>query len=141
MGGQVYRIAIQGHTQNRPHPHVVLIELDKECWIVPAFGADGKEIQGLQRTWQKMGYPDDSAAVLLDNSQHVNYTSSHTGIRAYWVIMRAVRVTKAYLKTQQVIGTMNDAGILLLAEGFVRLTKTNPDRFSKPLQKKVRKLI
>ena len=41
MAGAIYDIPIQGYTQNLPHPHAVVLELDEECWIVPAFTAGG----------------------------------------------------------------------------------------------------
>ena len=141
MNGQVYRVSIRGQARNLPHPHVVLIELDKECWLIPAFGDDGPEIQALIRAYQIMGFDAADAAVHLDNGIHVTYEPGYSGIKAYWAVARAVRVMKSYLNNCQYIGQMNDTGMLKIAEATARLAKSKPDFISPSLQKKVRKLI
>jgi hypothetical protein len=141
MDGQIYRVPIQGQTQNLPHPHVVLIELEKECWLIPAFGADGPEVQSLLKALQVMGVPAGDVAVEMDNAVYVTYRHGFTGIKAYWVVARAVKITKAQLRTYENLGKMNDEGLLALARAVERLAKSRPDIISVSLQKKIRKLI
>ena len=141
MNGNIYRIPIQGYAQNLPHPHVVLIELDKECWIIPAFGADGPEIERLLNAHEVMGFNRADVAVHMDNGKHVSYHGNFTGIVAYWAVARALKVTKAHLATCEHLGQMKDDGLLLIAQAVARLAKSKPDFISPALQKKVRKLI
>jgi hypothetical protein len=141
MNGQVYRLPIRGHTQSLPHPHVVLIELEKECWLIPAFGDDGPEIQGLIAACVKMGYNAADVAVHMDNGAHVKYLSGFPGIKAYWAVARALKATKTYLRTCDLLGQMDDEGVLLLARAADKLSQARPDFISPSLQKKIRKLI
>ena len=141
MDGLIFRVPIQGHTQKLPHPHVVLIELDKECWLVPAFGDAGPEVEMLLRGLERLGFNRQDVAVHLDNSEHVRFQSGFTGKTAYWVVARALKVTKAHLTVHPQIGQMDDAGLLAIAEAMDRLAKAYPAFASPSLQKKVKKLI
>jgi hypothetical protein len=141
MLGRVYQIKIQGHTQKLPHPHVVLIELAHECLLVPAFSEGGREIEGLIRACQKIGYSSSTVTVLLDNKEYVAFRPPFTGARAHWAVARVVKMDKADLATPQHIGQMNDAGLLLIAKGYEGYANVHPSRASADMRKKVRKLI
>lgn len=140
MNGHIYRVPIQGHTRELPHPHVVLIELEKECWVIPAFGDDGPEVAGVLAAHERMGIPATDAAVHMDNARFVTYSRGHSGIKAFWLIARAKKLTKAFLANYEKIGVMSDEGLLLLAEAVLRLARSKPDLFSPSLLKKLRKL-
>lgn len=124
-----------------PHPHVVLIELAHECLLVPAFGEGGAEIEGLIRVCQKVGYLRKTVTVLLDNTAHVAFRPPFTGVRAHWAVVRAFKMSKADIATEQYIGQMDDAGLLLIAKGYEEYAQAHPTRVSANMKKKVKQLI
>ena len=141
MTGGIYSIPIQGDSRCAPHFHVVVIELQNECWVVPAFGADGLEVDLRIRDFERMGYPRDLAAVQLDNAEHVAFFTGHSGLLAYWFIARSRKLSKRELANYPQIGEMDSAGLLRIMEAFLQLADAKPDWQSPHLTKKVRKIV
>jgi hypothetical protein len=88
-----------------------------------------------------MGFDTASVAVHMDNVQHVTYKAGYKGIRAYWVVARAFKITKKLLTSYEFLGQMDDVGLVLLAQAVQRLAESKPDFISPSLKKKVGKLI
>ena len=141
MTGTVYLIPIQGHTKNLPHPQVVVIELDKECVLVPAFGADGQEVNDLAAALSRLHGPQTDIFVELDNMKHVSFRPGFTGKRAKWIVARALKMTKKDVSLQRVIGTMDPEGLAKITAGLLSYARQQPALFSPHLVKKLRKLV
>ena len=140
MTGNVYLIPIQGHTQNRPHPQVVVLELDRECLLVPAFDADGKEVTDFTEALARLLGPQADIFVELDNAKHVRFRSGFTGKRAKWVVARAWKMPKREVARQRQIGTMDAEGLARIIKGLLSYARQQPALFSPHLVKRLRKL-
>ena len=142
MTGEIYRIAIRGDHDSKPHPHVVILEFEgsRECLIVPAFDSEGFEVNAYIDAYKKMGYREDQLFVEIDNTEHVNFTSGHSGKKAYWLVARHYRLSVRAVTKNQKLGTLSNEGVSLIARGLLALSETKPEDFSSTLIKKLRQL-
>lgn len=137
MLGGIYRIEIQGHRDCNPHPHVVLLEFDFECLVVPAFGSGGTDLEQRIVLLEKLGIPRHSACIELDNSKHVTWESGFTGKLAHWCVWRHTPLSKKILLPNRRIGQMDDAGMLAIYECMIRYISVRPEEFAKKRIKRV----
>ena len=140
MTGWVFDIPIQGRHNNYRHPQVVVLELAEECWIVPAFSADGKEVTLDVDSFELAGYPRDHIYVALDNSEHVRWSDGRSGKPAKWIIARASKRAKTQILAHNRAGTMLNSGLLPLCEQLLALAN-NSDLHSPHFKKKLGRLI
>lgn len=138
MQGTVYSIRIQGHAANEPHPHVVLLEFDQECLVVPCFTAGGHDVEERLVLLEKMGFARDVVSVELDNARHVNWVRGRSGHRGCWCIWRFETISKRILSTSQELGQMDDEGMLGLFQCLLRYAEARPELFSRKRVKRLR---
>lgn len=141
MTGEIYSIAIQGYHNSLPHPHVVVIEFDRECWVIPAFDADGAEIALRIADFQKAGYAPEHIYIELDNSRHVTWTSGKTGKVAKWVVARAIPMSKTELRRHKKEGQMDAKGLRRIATAMLQLADAHPSMYSANMRKRLRRLL
>ena len=139
MTGEIFDIPIQGYHHNDPHPHVVVVELDKECWVVPAFGSEGVEIDMWLDDFCLAGYPRGLCYVEMDNSEHVHWADGRSGKQAKWVIARARKLAKGQFRHRQPSGHMGVAGLSQIVENWIELAEC-VDHYSPHLKKRLRQL-
>src|SRR5579863_4811137 len=141
MQGAVYSIGIQGHADNQPHPHVVLLEFDKECFVVPCFTAGGHDVEERLVLLEKMGFARDVVSVELDNAKHVKWTSGRSGHLGCWCIWRFETLSKRVINASRRIGQMDDEGMLALVECVVRYAEARPEFFARKRIKRLREMV
>ena len=139
----VYSLQIQGRFRDDPHPHVVVVELAKECYAVPAFSVDGVEVQDLIRDRKNLEVMrDDQIYVQLDNAIHVSWERpGYTGKLAYWLVSQPKRLSKTDFGTHNRLGQMKPEGFQAIVQGVLNYADAKPDLFSKPVLKKLRKSL
>ena len=140
MQGGVYSINIQGHTDNEPHPHVVLLEFDKECLVVPCFTAGGHDLEERLLLLDEMGFPRQVVSVELDNAKHVQWVRGRGGHVGCWCIWRFLTLSKRVINAAPRIGHMDNAGVLALFECMLRYAEARPELFAKKRIKRLREM-
>ena len=141
MTGEVYDIPIQGQTQNLPHPQVVVLELDKECWLVPAFTSGGHELEKRTADFVAAGYPAGHISVELDNAEHVVWIDSRPSHRACWVVARVRKLPKHYIRRFKKSGRMSAEGVRKIGEAILVLAEVRGELFSAHFVKRLRTLV
>ena len=140
MTGNVYRIDYNGRCSTLPHSHVVVIELQDDCWIVPAFGTDGFAVE-LDISAIAKSYPREFAFVELDNSKHIKFYDNTTGLQAKWVVARARKLSKRRLNQEELIGRMDNESVCLLIEAALGAADAGNETFSPHLVRKLRRCL
>jgi hypothetical protein len=140
MQGAVYSIRIQGHAANEPHPHVVLLEFDQECLVIPCFTAGGHDLEERLVVLEEMSFARDVVSVELDNASHVKWTTGRSGHRGCWCIWRFQILSKRILSTSPKLGQMDDRGMLALFQCLLRYAEARPELFAKKRIKRIREL-
>ncbi len=142
MTGGVYDIPIQGYHNNKTHPHVVIIELDKDCWCIPAFGSEGVELAMTLDGFELAGYPRENCYVELNNEHAVQWADGRPGKLAKWLLARARKLTKGMFKHHVPCGQMSEQALCDLLNGWLTLDeKTGGDICSPHLRKKLKKKL
>ncbi len=130
MIGEVFFIPIQGRTQTKPHPHVVVAEPQPDDFLlVPAFSEEGPEVKKLFDALYQMGYSPDHIYVGLDNADRVDFVNGWTGKEARWVIARAHRLPRKVILRNRRIGTMDSTGLRRICAELLALSKARPQEF------------
>ena len=140
MTGEIYDIPIQGYRKNLPHPHVVVIELDQECWVVPAFGTGGSEVELRVVDFELAGFPANRIFVEIDNAAHVTWNDRRPSKSAKWLVARAKKLSKRQIHRHRLAGKMDKRGLLLIARQLLALADAT-DIYSGSLKKKLRRLV
>ncbi len=132
MQGGVYRIRIQGHTDNEYHPHVVILDCEHECVMVPGFSSGGYDLEQRLKILEGMQLPRDVVAVELDNAKHVQWKSGWTGNRCQWFVWRCQPpISKKVINASDLIGKMDADGIRQILLCMWRLGQQRFGFFSK----------
>jgi hypothetical protein len=141
MQGRVYQITSTRYG-NQPHLYVVVLEFsgNKDCLVVPAFSDDGFMVNSVIKARTAEGYRLDQIVVTLDNSQHIQFVTQHTGKQAHWLVSDVDRLPVSEVTANPFLGTMDATGLRQLAAGLLEFAKTT-DRFSNTVLKKLRQLI
>jgi hypothetical protein len=139
--GDVHSISIQGRHEELPHPHVVVIALPDNCLVIPAFDSTGPELNDALRELERVyGLFRHEACVEMDNRKRVTFIPGVTGKESTWFIARFRLLSPAEVARHRKIGTMDDQGILDIAEGLLRFARAQPARMPRKYVKRVEKL-
>ncbi len=133
MQGWVYSISIEGHTESLPHPHVVVLEFDSDCLVVPAFSKGGKDLEERLILLEKLG-------VELDNAQRIRWVSGMAGKMACWCVWRNYPLSKRTVNAAAKLGQMDDIGLLAIMECLLRYAEARPEQFAKKRVKRLREI-
>jgi hypothetical protein len=138
--GHIFQISRAEHG-NLPHPFVVVLEFsgNADCLVVPAFSADGHKVNDIIQARLDEGHRLDQIAVTMDNAQYVQFDTSHTGKLAHWLVADFDRMAISDIRKYPKIGSMNAAGLKLIAAGLLSFAPCTY-RLSKAAQKKLRQL-
>ena len=141
MIGGIYQIPIEGKPEGDPHPRVVVLEIDGDCLVVPAYSPGRETVEALIAELVAYGKPRDAIVVEMDMQKHVKLKSGMAlNDTSLWLVWEYARYDVRVIEEGRRIGDMDDAGVLLLARSLLALERTNPDTFSSKLKKKLQKL-
>jgi hypothetical protein len=139
--GDVHSISIQGRHDALPHPHVVVVELADNCLVIPAFDTTGAELNDALRELERIyGLFRHEACVEMDNRKRVTFVPGVTGKESTWFIARFRLLSPVEVARHRKVGTMDDPGLLDIAEGLLRFAQAQPTRVPKKYVKRVEKL-
>jgi len=140
MQGGVYSIQIQGHVDNLPHPHVVVLEFDNECLMIPAFSKGGRDVEERIALLTALGFSREVVCVELDNAKHVTWASGRSGKLACWCVWRNYPVPKRIINSATCLGRMDVWGLLAIVDCLLRYAAARPEQFAKKRVKKLKEL-
>ena len=129
MRGRIYRVPIT-HRSIGPHPHVVVLVVGKQCYVVPGFSPGGHKVEEAIAARVAIGTPPDKVFVRLDNAAHVTPHTRFTWHDCYWVIADGYLASKDDLAALTPDGTMDLAGMDLIVRGLLLLADEKPELFS-----------
>jgi hypothetical protein len=141
MQGRVYSVRIQGHADNEPHPHVVVLEFEGECLMVPAFSAGGSDVEKRLALLEEMGLPRDVTSVELDNAKHITWVRGRTGKRACWCAWRNAPIPNTLLGPANYVGMMDQVGVRAIVECLLRYATARPEQFSRNRVKRLKSAL
>jgi hypothetical protein len=141
MTGNVYSLPISDGGENKPHPHVVALELQSEVILVPAFSEGGPYVEAkVDAAARLLTIQRNAVGVRLDNAKCVTFTDGRAGHQAVWLLVRRSKVDKRTLAGCSQIGQMSNEGVLAIVDGLIELAAVTPGDFSPSLLKKLRRL-
>ena len=129
MMGSIYRVPIT-HRSIGPHPHVVVLVVGKQCYVVPGFSPGGHKVEEAIAARIAIGTPPDKVFVRLDNAAHVAPHTRFTWHDCYWMIADGYLASKDDLTASVPDGTMGAAGLDLIVRGLLLLAEEKPELFS-----------
>lgn len=139
MLGKVYSLKIQGVTRNDPHPHVVIVEHENDCLLMPCFTVGGDEVENaILDQESRHGLRDPALKVQLDNKTCVTWNGAfgRTGNDSYWLPWRLRRIAKGDLPTTSP-GEMCDECLEDILDGASAYVKHAPKQFSASSQEAI----
>ena len=74
----------------------------------------------------------------MDSAKFVTWRDSREQHDAYWLFFKFSRIDKSSIGP--IIGQMGDEGVIEIIDGLLRFADLQPDRFSRPLLKRLRQL-
>ena len=142
MHGCVYQLVKKGHYDNKPHLHVVVLEMlgSNECLVVPAFSDDKFKINELIEALKRQGYREDQICVPMNNAAHIEFLRGFSGKNAFWLTRQNYRLSIREINSAKKVGTMDDAGIVSIAKGILTCAETNPHLYSKNVIKQLNRI-
>lgn len=141
MIGGVYRISILGDTDDLPHPHVVVLEMQDDCLLIPAFSPGGPELERRLELLKSQGLERNVVSVEMDNALHVNWIGGFQGKRSCWFVFRFALISKRIINSARKLGQMDDSGVLKLLLGLLRLSDARPELFAKKRVKRIKEMV
>lgn len=138
MTGKICKVPLDDSDEG--HPHVIVLEIGGQYIGVPGLSVGGSAVEQQIADAKIYFRPasDDQMYAQMDSAKFVTWRDSREQHDAYWLFFKFSRIDKSSIGP--IIGQMGDEGVIEIIDGLLRFADLQPDRFSRPLLKRLRQL-